>query len=181
MPKLLTVAPHLTESELEERALGTTDADERLRWIAILKKKQGRSSADIADICLRNPDWVRRTVRAYNERGPDAVRDGRQENGKAPILDADGLAELKHAVEHEVPPGGGLWNGPKVARWMSERLGRPVHPRTGWAYLRFRLGRRLRVPLPSHPQKDEEAFEAFKKGGSIKPSRGSHRAILEPL
>ena len=172
--------PHLSDGELRARAEAATDPDERMRWVAVLQKKQGHPATLIADFCNRKADWVRRVVREYNAGGPDALIDGRQQNGRDGYLDADGWAALEEALKHEDPPGGGLWSGPKVARWVAARVGHSVHPRTGWSYL-VRLGWSLKVPIPQHPQSDEGAKEAFKKGGSKKPSPPSRRAILMPL
>lgn len=181
MPKTLNVATHLTDDELRARAEAAEDPDERMRWIAILQKKQGRSAKLIADFCNRKPDWVRRTVRKYNEGGPEVVADKRVENGHEPFLDADGLKALEHALDRDAPPGGGIWNGPKVALWMGTRLGHPVDPRTGWSYLAHRLKWSIKVPGQVHPQSDQNAKEAFKKGGLQPRSRRLHRAILTPL
>jgi hypothetical protein len=181
MATLLKVLPHLSDEQLRERARTATEPDECMRWIAILQKKAGRSPELIADFCNRKPDWVRRTVRKYNAEGPESISDRRADNGVAPMLDVAGLKELENALETEVPPGGGAWSGPKVALWMSARLGRPVHPRTGWAYLRKRLRWSIKTPAHAHPESDQEAVEAFKKGGSKVPSRRLHVSILEPV
>ena len=101
-------------------------------------------------------------------------------NGRPGLLTPEHWEALRHALEHECPPGGGFWNGPKVARWVEARLGERVHPRTGWAYL-VRMGWSLKVPVPKHPESSQSAKEAFKKGGSKLPSRPSYRAILTPL
>lgn len=181
MPVPLLVASHLTETELRNRAKNTRNPDERMRWIAITQKMAGRSTTLIADFCNRKPDWVRRVVRLYNAKGPDAIKDGRVKNSRPPLLDATGLLKLRYAMENESPPGGGLWDGPKVARWMSAHLQRKVGPQMGWKYLTKRLKWSQKVPLPSHPQSDEQANETFKKGGSTKSWRALHRAILMPL
>jgi hypothetical protein len=180
MATILKVLPHLTDDELRKRAEAASDPDERMRWVAILQKKAGRSPELIADFCNRRPDWVRRVVRKYNADGPESVPDRRVNNGVKALLDANGLAELEHALEHDTPPGGGLWNGPKVALWVSARLGRRVHAGTGWTYLRRRLKWSMKVPLSKHPDSDEGAVEAFKKGGSTPPSKKSRIAILMP-
>lgn len=181
MATILKVLPHLSADELRARAEGCSDPDERMRWIAILQKSAGRSPELIADFCNRKPDWVRRVVRKYNAEGPDSVADRRVGNGLAPMLDADGLKALEHALETEKPPGGGEWNGPKVSLWLSKRLGRPVHPRTGWAYLTKRLHWSIKAPSQEHPDTNEEAVNTFKKGGLQQASRRSYRSILEPL
>lgn len=176
----LSVVPHLSEDALRRRVTDAKDPDERMRWIAILQKQAGRPATLIADFCNRKPDWVRRVVRNYNAGGPEAVADRRAANGAKGRFTPEVQAELRAALEHEAPPGGGLWNGPKVARWISARLGEPVHSRTGWAYLR-RLGWSVKVPLPTHPAGDEDAKTAFKKGGLKRPSARLYRVILEPL
>ena len=78
MALILSVSPHLTHNELVARFKNCTDADERLRWQAVLLKSEGRSAAELADVCKRREDWVRRTVRAYNSEGPAALVDRRR-------------------------------------------------------------------------------------------------------
>ena len=181
MPTPLLVAPHLTEAELRSRAKNAKNPDERMRWIAVTQKMAGRSTTLIADFCNRKPDWVRRVVRLYNAKGPDALKHGRATNRRPPLLNATGILKLRHAIEQESPPGGGLWDGPKVARWMSDYLQRKVNPQMGWTYLTKRLRWSQKVPLPKHPESDEKATEAFKKGGSKKSWQTLRKAILMPL
>lgn len=57
-------------------------------------------------------------------------------------------AQLWQALQGKAPDGG-LWNGRKVADWMSELLGRLVLPQRGWEYLRG-MRYRLRSPRPEH-------------------------------
>ena len=61
--------------------------DELLDLAATMFAERGLRATtvrDIADVCKRREDWVRRTVRAYNEDGPEGLVDGRQENGPDP-------------------------------------------------------------------------------------------------
>jgi hypothetical protein len=62
----------------------------------------------------------------------------------------------------EPPVDGDLWDGPKVAQWMSELLGHPVHPQRGWECLRG-LEMRRRRPRPMHQDTDPSKQEAWKK------------------
>lgn len=57
---------------------------------------------------------------------------------------------------------GGLWNGRKVADWMSEVLERPVSPQRGWEYFK-EMEFRLRVPRPAHSQSNLDEQEQWKK------------------
>lgn len=163
MPSILKVSPHLTANEVVARFKKCSDTGERLRWQAVMLKGEGRSARDIADICKKEVDWVRRTVRAYNAGGPEALKDHRVTNGQAPVLDAAGLAELDAALRGAAPDGG-FWTGKKVARWIGQKIGRSVSEHTGVGYLR-KLNFTKQVPRPKHPDADEKAQDAFKKGG----------------
>jgi hypothetical protein len=55
-----------------------------------------------------------------------------------------------------------LWDGPKVAQWMSSVLGRKIHPQRGWEYLK-NLEMRRRRPRPAHIESDEAAQREWKK------------------
>ena len=165
MAILGTVADHLTIRQLRERFRRCKNTVEKAHLQAILLRYQGRSTAEVAEICGFEPDWVRRLVRRYNAKGPDALGDGRRNNGKQRLLSDEQLEDLRVAVLTCVPPGGGLWTGPKVAKWMSAKLKRPVSPQRAWDYL-CRLGMTKQTPRPRHAKASAEAQAAFKKNSA---------------
>jgi hypothetical protein len=65
------------------------------------------------------------------------------------------------------PSDGGLWTGPKVARWMAGELGlAAVLPQRGWEALKA-IGWSVQKPRPRHPASaTPEEREAFKKSWS---------------
>ena len=71
------------------------------------------------------------------------------------------LAQLWQALQ-QPPPDGGLWNGRKVADWMSELKGEKVCRQRGWEYLKS-MKFRLRVPRPEHKDSDILDQEEWKK------------------
>jgi transposase len=77
------------------------------------------------------------------------------------MLNEEGQEELLSLLMGPAPDGG-LWNSTKVAKWMSEKLGRPVSFQRGWDYLQ-RLGLSPKRPRPRHVEADAEAQAAFKK------------------
>lgn len=88
--------------------------------------------------------------------------DKRHENpGAAPLLNEVQQAQLWQALQ-EQPADGDLWDGPKVARWMSDLLGHPVHPQRSWEYLRA-MEMRLRRPRPVHQEADPVEQQRWKK------------------
>lgn len=161
MSTLLQVAPHLSDNEVTKRFKACKHPTEKLRWQAIMLKGQGWATAQIAQACATKPDWVRRTVRRYNRDGPEGVKDRRKQTGRKPLLDDEGQAELRKRLD-KPPPDGGVWNGPKVAAWISQKVGRNLTPWTGWSYLR-RLGYRLKVPRTHHPDADKASQKFFKE------------------
>lgn len=90
-------------------------------------------------------NWIRILVRRYNQEGPTALADQRQHNsGASPLLSGAHRQQLQHLLE-QAPPDGGLWAGPRIARWMGEQLGRTIHPQRGWEYLK-RMGSPSKFP-----------------------------------
>jgi transposase len=97
-------------------------------------------------------------VKRYNELGIEGLGDRRQLNqGTQPLVDDIQQAHLWQALQEKAPDGG-LWNGRKVADWLSEVTGTKISRQRGWEILR-QMTFRLRVPRPSHTKSDP--FEHF--------------------
>ena len=105
--------------------------------------------------------WVGLVARQYNAVGPPGVPKRRPQRVGQRLLSPELAAALAQALTGAAPDGG-LWTGPQVARWMAERLGRPVRPQRGWEALR-RLGYTPQRPRPRHAQADAAAQAAFPK------------------
>lgn len=156
----LRLADHLSADELQARYRTAGDPIEQRHWQVLWLLSQGRGSEEIAEITSFSVIWVRLLVRRFNEGGPTAVGDHRHQNrGGSPLLNTALSAELQQALTAP-PEDGGLWSGPKVARWMSERLGRQIHPQRGWEALR-RLGYTPQRPRPRHTGADPAAQARF--------------------
>lgn len=160
--KRLKLSNHLALDELERRYRQASDPVARSHWHILWLLGQGRQTAEIASVTGYSLGWIRIIVGRYNAEGPSGVGDRRHDNpGQAPLLSAALRAELEQALE-QPHPDGGLWTGPKVAGWMSEKLGRTVHPPRGWELLQ-QLNYRSSVPRPRHAKADADAQETFKK------------------
>jgi transposase len=159
------VRPHLSLDELKERFRLCKDPCEKIHWQAILLRAQGRGTTEVAQICGYRRDWVHRLVRRYNANGPEGLRDGRRDNGRERLMTDKQLAELREAIVNSQPPGGGLWTGPKVALWMTEKLQRRVSPQLAWDYFQH-LGMSKQTPRPRHVRASAEDQEAWKKNSA---------------
>ena len=164
----MILSGHFSPDELKQRYLACEDSVERSHWQSIWllsRPEKGYSCQDVSDLMGVSADWVRKLARRYNDDPENGLKDKRRDNGNAPILDEDLQKELSKALGSP-PPDHGLWNGPKVAQWIRERLNRPVSSVTGWHYL-VRLGWSLQVPRRQHSQAASEEEQAiFKKNST---------------
>lgn len=162
MPARIQLANHLTVEELEQRYRAARRPMEVKRFQVLWLLSKGWHSEDVADAVGYTVFWVRKLAGFYNEGGPEAMQDGRKNNpGNEPLLDEEGRRALRDALESDTPPGGGQWNGPKVALWMSAYLGRHVWPSRGWDYLRY-LDYTPQRPRPQHEKAaDREAQRRY--------------------
>lgn len=149
----LPVVRHLTANQARARYRACRHPVERTRWHALwllLRSDQARTPAQVAEVVGLSVITVRGVLHRWNDRGPGGVADGRRGNGAKPRLTDAQRGELFAALKGR-PPDGGLWTGPKVARFVRDRWGVRVCPQTGWQWLRA-LGFTLQVPRPTHPR-----------------------------
>ena len=101
-------------------------------------------------------------VWGYKRQGGESLGDWRHQNqGGEPLLSDVQQAQLWQVLQGNAPDGG-LWNGRKVADWMSELLARRVSPQRGWEYLPG-MRYKLRSPRPEHDKADPIEQEQWKK------------------
>jgi len=155
-------------TQLEGLYRKAVDPVERTHLLMVWRMSLGDSMREVARMVGYSQKWVREIAGRYESEGVDALGDRRHANPGAKeraLLDEEGQARLREALLAEAPPGGGMWSGPKVARWIEQRTGlEKVHVQRGFEYLR-KVGMSLQVPRPSNAKgADEEEREAFKKG-----------------
>jgi transposase len=156
-----TIVKHLEASEIESRYKSCSGGREKTHWQIIMLATQSMSSKDIAEIVRYGQRWVEKLIQRYNEEGPKGLFDKRKCNKSEKLLSPQLMIELEKALE-KPPADGGLWTSPKVALWMSDKLGRPVITQTAWYYLGY-LKQRLKVPRPHNPLSDPSLVSEFKK------------------
>ncbi len=162
MPKRITISPHLVVEELERRYRRAKDPVERSHYQIIWLVAIGKPSSEVAAVTGYSRYWIYELVRSYNRLGPEALGDWRHQNpGATPLLDDQQQANLLLALRSHAPDGG-LWNGRKVADYLSELLGVAISRQQGWEYLKQMEWRR-RVPRPAHQEADPDEQEAWKK------------------
>lgn len=165
MPKRLELSPHASTEELEHRYRKAKDPVERSHYQIVWLLSEGKTPREVCEVTGYSPGWVRQIARRYNERGVEGLGDRRHSNPGAKeraLLDEAGEAELVEALQGP-PPGGGMWSGPKVARWIADRNAlEKVHVQRGFEYLR-KLRYSPQLPRPQNASSDSSEQEAFKK------------------
>lgn len=170
MARTLPLHPHLPAAELSRRARRAPNLVEARRWQLLALVADGKTVKDAAQLVGLYPPYARRVVHRYNHDGPTGVRDRRLHATppvRPPLLSAEHLQELAEAVQGSAP-GGGLWTGPLVARWIAEKTGRDhVAPQRGHDYLK-RLRMSPQRPRPRHHDADPAAQAAFQESSPIR-------------
>lgn len=155
-------------SRLEALYQKATDSVLRTHLLMVWRMSLGDSIREVAQMVGYSQKWVREIARRYESEGAEGLGDRRHANPGAKeraLLDEEGQACLRQALLKEAPPGGGMWSGPKVARWIEQKTGiDKVHDQRGWEYLR-KVGYSPQVPRPSNAKgaDSQERGEAFKK------------------
>lgn len=126
MPKRITIQPHLSVEELLLRFRGAETVTQAHHYQIIWLLAQGKNTTEVMEITGYSRNWIYELVWGYNRNGPDSLGDHRCQNqDSAPLLNDIQQAQLWQVLQ-QPPADGGLWNGRKVADWMSDLLGRKV-------------------------------------------------------
>jgi transposase len=154
-------------SRLERLYREAKDPVLRTHLLMVWRMSVGDSVGEVARMVGYSQKWTRQIALRYESEGVEGLGDRRHGNPGAKeraLLDEEGQARLRQALLEEAPPGGGMWSGPKVARWIEEKTGmEKVHAQRGWEYMR-KVSMSPQVPRPSNAQgADTQEKEAFKK------------------
>jgi transposase len=136
MPRRIAIAPHLSKEELLVRYRQATQAIERSHYQIIWLLATGKTPVEVAQVTGYTRTWIYQLVKRYNQDGEKALADGRHRNpGREANLTDVQQAQLWQVLSDKAPDGG-LWNGRKVACWLSELTGRYISRHRGWEYIK---------------------------------------------
>src|SRR5258708_24866623 len=148
MNKPITVKAHLSIETIETRYRKPKDPVEQSHWQIIWLLAQGKTTKAIAEVTGYCPTWIRALAHRYNDECPQGLGDRRHGNpGGTCLLSPEQQAQLYQALE-EPPADGGLWTGPKVARWIESHTQHKEHANRGLEYRQplNSIKRALRAP-----------------------------------
>ncbi|WP_414590200.1 winged helix-turn-helix domain-containing protein [Scytonema sp. PCC 10023] len=165
MPKRISVLPHHELGELETRYRQAKGSVERSQYQIVWLLRSGKTTEEVSEVTGYSLRWIRVIAKRYNELGEEGIGDRRHQNrGTEPLLDEVQQAQLLQAMATPRSDRG-IWNGPRVARWMSQVLERAIYPQRGWEFLK-RWEHRLRVPRPEHYCSDAIEQQEWKKNSN---------------
>ncbi len=173
---MTTRIAQLGSSELEARYEGAADPISKSHFHALWLLSSGYEVEEVAELLSFSPRWVRALNKRYSEDGPEALGDQRIHNGTKPtILTPAALAALKERIKTP-PDDGGLWTGPKIARWLARFHGlKSVHDQRGWDAL-VAISYSIQQPRPRHPEAATEEDRAALKKTPDRGGRGAAQA-----
>jgi len=174
---MTTIKAYLSSAELEARYKTAVDPIGKSHFHALWLLSCGYEVDEVAELLSFSLRWVRALLKRYNEGGAGALGDQRRRNGTKPtILTPDALAALKERIKTP-PDDGGLWTGPKIARWLAKFHGvQAVHDQRGWDAL-IAIGYSIQQPRPRHPEAASDKDRSALKKSSWPQLRGSSAGI----
>ena len=170
MPKKVTLAPHLTLRQIQENYHNSQNIVESRRWHLLWKVGIGWTVKNSAIAVGLSYEYARKIVKRYNEPGETTVTNQRNRTrnyalsrfSQKSLLTWEQFQKLRGALKGR-PSDGGVWTGPKVARWMEKETGQEkIHNQRGWDYLK-KCGYSWKVPRPSPRKKDKQEQQEFKE------------------
>jgi transposase len=165
VPKKLSLSQHLSTQELRKRYRKASNVVEKSHYQVIWLLSTGKTPKQVGAITSYSQTWIYQLINRYNQQGESGLGDLRAANpGKKPILNDFQQAQL-HQVLISPAPDGGLWNGRKVAEWMSKITGQKVSRIRGWEYLK-QMEYSLKVPRPEHEESSIEEQLEWKKNST---------------
>lgn len=162
MPKRIAIANHLSTEELFLRYRQATETTEGSHYQIIWLLTTGKTVQEVSEVTGYTKIWIYQLIKRYNQDGAAGLVNKRHQNrGKESLLTDVQQAQLWQVLSQKAPDGG-LWNGRKVADWLSELTGEKIDRRRGWEYLK-QMTLRLRVTRREHGEADFVEQENWKK------------------
>ncbi|MEB3281827.1 MAG: IS630 family transposase [Lyngbya sp.] len=167
MPKKAALANHYSCEELKQKYLKSKDGVESRRWHLLWKVSLGWTIKNSAVAVGISYEYGKEIVKKYNNLGEKGVENLKNKKrlhrgAKPALLSEEELKKLSQELESR-PLDGGIWTGPKVARWIEKEKGmKKVWNQRGWDYLK-KLKYSWQTPRPKHNKGNQIEQEEFIK------------------
>lgn len=162
MSKITKAKAHLSSEEVRKKISSTNGFWRVQKWLIVHNAlNHPRSSQSIADHLAVSKSLVHKTISEYNRFGAASIETkGKGGRHHCYMTSQEELQFMEGFISQAGK--GHIATAEQIKDAYEKRIGKTVHKTTIYRLLE-RSGWRKIVPMPSHPQKDQEAQEAFKK------------------
>lgn len=153
-----------SEEELKQRlqtvSLGIQK--EKLQMLWWLKSGQLNQQQEIGKRLARDTSTVTRWLQKYRTSGLSGLLEIKKAPGARRKIQDEALAALKQELE----TGKGFSSYGAIVEWLKEEHGQDIEYATVYAWVRYRLKAKLKVPRPQSHKQDEVLVSEFKKNSA---------------
>jgi transposase len=162
MSKITRAKPHITNEVIQQKIRSTIGFWRVQKWLIIHNAlNHPRHSQEIADHLAVSKSLVHKTISEYNRFGVASIetkgKGGRYHSNLTSKEEQSFMEDfISQAQKGQIATAG------QIKEAYEKLIGKSVHKTTIYRLLE-RTGWRKIVPLPSHPLKDKQAQDDFKK------------------
>lgn len=150
-----------SEEELKKRLQTELSANQKEKLLVLwwLKSRQVNQQQEIGLRLGRDTSTITRWLQKYRAGGLSSLLEIKKAPGAKRKINAQALTALKRELETET----GFSSYGAIVEWLKLRHGQDIEYGTVYAWVRYRLGAKLKVPRPQSYEQDEELISEFKK------------------
>ena len=156
-----------SEEELKKRLQTANLGNQKEKLIMLwwIKSGQVKEQQEIGKRLAKDTSTVTRWLQKYRTDGISGLLEIKKAPGaKRKIDDAAMPTAVNYAaLEEELKTGKGFSSYGAIVEWLKEEHGQDIEYATVYAWVRYRLGAKLKVPRPQSHKQDEKLVSEFKK------------------
>lgn len=161
MSRLFEIEIAESEEELKKRLQTATlgNQKEKLQMLWWIKSRQVGQQQEIGKRLAKDTSTVTRWLQKYRTSGLSGLLEIKKAAGAKRKIHDPAIAALKIELE----TGLGFSSYGAIVEWLKQEHGLDIEYGTVYAWVRYRLGAKLKVPRPQSYKQDEELVGEFKK------------------
>lgn len=150
-----------SEEELKKRLQTANLGNQKEKLIMLwwIKSGQIKEQQEIGKRLAKDTSTVTRWLQKYRAGGISELLSIKKAPGAKRKIHDEALA----ALENELKTGNGFSRYGAIVEWLKQEQGLDVEYATVYAWVRYQLGAKLKVPRPQSHKQDEKLVSEFKK------------------
>lgn len=150
-----------SEEELKKRlqTANRGNQKEKLQMLWWVKSGQVKEQQEIGKRLAKDTSTVTRWLQKYRSGGLAELLEIKKAPGSKRKINERASA----ALEEELKTGKGFSSYGAIVEWLKQEHGQDIEYATVYAWVRYRLGAKLKVPRPQSHKQDEKLVSEFKK------------------